>query len=107
MYTFEIGWRILATLPQRSWQVVRRPVQSVRRDADVKMVIEKDTKQGYDSKLKVWYTHNPVKRQLWDLSCDRPLPATAEGYYNNQPAIFRAEAMVISPIFSSYLIFYA
>jgi hypothetical protein len=54
-------------------------VSRVKRPDAIKMLIMTDTRQGYNTELKQWYTHNPVKRQLWDLSMpiDTPFDTAA------------------------------
>lgn len=59
----------------------------------MKLLILADSRQGYNQELKQWYTHNAVRRDLWDLSLGA-LPDEEEDIPNPNPILFRADAMV-------------
>jgi hypothetical protein len=67
-------------------------VSRVKRPDAIKMLIMTDTRQGYNTELKQWYTHNPVQRQLWDLSM--PVDTPFEAAANPHGAVYRADAEV-------------
>jgi hypothetical protein len=68
-------------------------VSRVKKPDAIKMLIMTDTRQGYDTTLKRWYTHNPVRRQLWDLSMPIDMPF-ADAAANPHGAVFLADAEV-------------
>ncbi|XP_065348692.1 ATP-dependent DNA helicase PIF1-like [Cloeon dipterum] len=39
----------------------------VRRSENIRMVVVPDDKQGYHNEKGLWFTQNPVRKQLWDL----------------------------------------
>ncbi|XP_059486735.1 uncharacterized protein LOC132203177 isoform X2 [Neocloeon triangulifer] len=47
----------------------------VKSPDDIKLLILKDTRQGYCREIGQWFTHNPVRRELWDLHMERRPPA--------------------------------